>query len=236
MDGREATENVTALATLRGLIESISNGDHGNHNQAQNGGISESVARLIAAALAQVSQSLLPGQVHDRPEGSKAEQVTPTSDGDKANALSEGLGADGIVQYGDISLGGDTSEVEREVEVAANDRPRPLCVKFPTSVRAKIITLRKQGCKYKDIARELGVSVSGVQKVWERFLATGMIHDRKPSSYAGRPRKYSQKAAEDQGEVCSKLVCHRQYVIWFTFIGWFSAICFPYSWPFRGVG
>ena len=208
MDGREATENATALATLRGLIESISNGDHGNGNEAQNGGISESVAQLIAAALAQVSQSLLPGQAaHDRPEGSKPEQTTPTTEGVKANVLSEGAGTAGLVQYGDVSVGAGTSEVETEVEVAASDRPRPLCYRLPTSVRAKIITLRKQGHKYKDIAHELGVSVSGVQKVWERFLATGMIHDRKPSTYAGRPRKYSQKAAGEQGEVCSKPAC-----------------------------
>lgn len=197
----EGSENVSALATLRGLIESVSNGDHGSQNQTQNGGISESVAQLIAAALAQVSQSLLAGQVEEGPEGNKAEETASTSGGDHVRLSSEGLGAGGLVEYQTMPAGGGASDVEREVEVAASDRPRPLCIKFPTSVRAKIVTLRKEGRKYKDIARELGVSVSGVQKVWERFLATGMIHDRKPSSYAGRPRKYSQKAAEEPGEV-----------------------------------
>ena len=36
--------------------------------------------------------------------------------------------------------------------------------------------MRKEGRKYKAIAKELGVSVSGVQKVWERFLATLFTH------------------------------------------------------------
>lgn len=46
--------------------------------------------------------------------------------------------------------------------------------------------------RYRDIARELGASVSGVQKVWERFLSTGTIGDKKPSPTIGRPRKFGK--------------------------------------------
>ena len=46
--------------------------------------------------------------------------------------------------------------------------------------------------RYRDIAKELGASVSGVQKVWERFLSTGTIGDRKPSLPVGRPRKFGK--------------------------------------------
>ena len=82
--------------------------------------------------------------------------------------------------------------VESIVEVAGYSiDQRPIGVKFPAEVRKKIVSMRKEGLKCRDIAKELGASVSGVQKVWERFLATGTIRDRKPSTYAGRPRKYS---------------------------------------------
>ena len=88
----------------------------------------------------------------------------------------------------------DATNVVSTVEVPMSEKPRPLCIKFPIELRKQIISMRKEGKLSKDIAKELKVSVSGVQKVWERFLATGMAHDRRPSTYAGRPRKstYSQ--------------------------------------------
>lgn len=82
------------------------------------------------------------------------------------------------------------NNVETTIEVPS-EKHKTLGIKFPVEVRRKIINLRKEGRKCKDIAKELGASVSGVQKVWERFLSTGRIHDRKPSTYAGRSRKYS---------------------------------------------
>ena len=81
------------------------------------------------------------------------------------------------------------NNVETTVEVPS-EKHKTLGIKFPVEVRRKIINMRKEGKKCKDIAKELGASVSGVQKVWERFLSTGRIHDRKPSTYAGRSRKY----------------------------------------------
>ncbi len=79
-----------------------------------------------------------------------------------------------------------------EIEVPTTVKKRPLCVKFPVDLRKRIIAMRKDGKKCVEVAKELHVSVSGAQKVWERFLATGTVHDRKPSTYAGRPRKYTQ--------------------------------------------
>ncbi len=72
-------------------------------------------------------------------------------------------------------------------------RKKPICIKFPIELRKRIIAMRKEGKKCMEVAKELHISVSGAQKVWERFLATGMVHDKKPSTYAGRPRKYNQE-------------------------------------------
>lgn len=82
--------------------------------------------------------------------------------------------------------------IETIVEVPTTVKRKPVWVKFPVELRKRIIAMRKEGKKYVEVAKELNISVSGAQKVWERFLATGLVHDRKPSTYAGRPRKYTQ--------------------------------------------
>ena len=86
------------------------------------------------------------------------------------------------------------NEEETAVEPTLVEEPKrkPMCVKIPVELRKRIIAMRKEGKKYIEVAKELHVSVSGAQKIWERFLATGTVHDQRPSTYAGRPRKYSQ--------------------------------------------
>ena len=84
------------------------------------------------------------------------------------------------------------------VEIPTTEKPRPLCIKFPIELRKRIIAIRKEGKKSKDIAKELKVSVSGVQKVWERFLATGMVHDRKPvPMQVGQGRAHTHRYASN---------------------------------------
>lgn len=84
--------------------------------------------------------------------------------------------------------------VDNTIEVPSSiDRHKNLGIKFSPDIRRKIINYRKGGKRYRDIAKELGASVSGVQKVWERFLSTGTIGDKKPLVSAGRPRKYGKQ-------------------------------------------
>ncbi len=136
--------------------------------------IPENVAQLLTAALSQVVQSPQDGDHHIITVQEDSQYLTPADN------------------------------VERTVEVSGYsiaDFQRPLGVKFPAEVRRRIVSMRKEGLKCKDIAKDLGASVSGVQKVWERFLATGTIRDRKPSSYAGRPKKYNNDVIKSE-EVC----------------------------------
>ena len=224
MEESAECDQAAVLSGIRGLIESVSGGDHGGQQQQQSPAIiSESVAQLIAAALNQVSQSI----------------VLTAQAGDQQKEQMENLEQNGVSKQGggpDDSTTPQVTElaqqvevqtvpcsvadnVESIVEIASSSRRKPICVKFPTELRKRIIDLRKEGRKYKDIAKDLGVSVSGVQKVWERFLATGMIHDRKPSTYAGRPRKFSLYSSE---EVC---VCMCVCVCVCVIIIEFNAAC-----------
>ena len=174
-------------AMLRGILESVATGE-----LARGGGSAENVAQLLAAAIAQVGQSILTAQ--GAPNG---EPCTSESAGqvDSETAMAEEETHFGINPQDSLQLQ-ESGELEdagvvTTVEIPTSQKPKPICVKFPIELRKQIIALRKEGIKCKDIAKQLKVSVSGAQKVWERFLATGTAHDRKPSSYAGRPRKYN---------------------------------------------
>ena len=209
-----AESDASNNAILRSLLELA-----GEENAQLTGGIggvnSENVAQLLAAAIAQVGQSILAGSGQSARGVGGSEGGVATAALDQTSSFSsENLPVNPV--SADSTASGDAAlfdlreayesvpqastlaitdaDVVSTVEVPANGKPRPLCVKFPIELRKQIISMRKSGKLSKDIAKELKVSVSGVQKVWERFLATGMAHDRKPSSYAGRPRKstYSQ--------------------------------------------
>ena len=158
----EADQN----AILRGLIENVTGGE-----LPRSGASIDTMAQLLAAAIAQVGQSIWTAQ--NQQGGEQVEDENAEIN---------------VVESYD-SEGG--SNIETTVEVPTSSSKKPICIKFPIELRKRIINMRKEGVKCKEIAKTLNVSVSGVQKVWERFLATGMVHDRKPSSYAGRPRKYT---------------------------------------------
>ena len=213
-----AESDASNNAILRSLLELA--GEENAQLTGGSGGVnSENVAQLLAAAIAQVGQSILAGSGQSArgvggPEGGVAAGETAalnqTSSSSSENlpvnpesAVSTASGDAAVFDLREAyesvpqasTLAITDADVVSTVEVPANGtKPRPLCVKFPIELRKRIISMRKSGRLSKDIAKELKVSVSGVQKVWERFLATGMAHDRKPSSYAGRPRKstYSQ--------------------------------------------
>lgn len=185
---------------LRGIIESVAAGDIQR---------SENVAQLLVAAITHVRQSMITAQGPDAQVGpvqapidnpvvAPAAPDVANSEGAESNfSLNPQIPLNSfttLTTTTDLSDEG-TSGYEDSAEAAAApssaSRPKPICIKFPIELRKRIIAQRKEGRKCKDIAKELKVSVSGVQKVWERFLATGMVHDRKPSTYAGRPRKYT---------------------------------------------
>lgn len=194
-------------AILRNLLESLAS----EENAQLVGSNSDNVAQLLAAAIAQVGHSILVGHtnqavataVSSEPEcGVPVERsVDPLAPGSSDNLpinpqtanTSDAAVFDLRDAYESVpqasTLAVQDANVISTVEVPTTEKPRPLCIKFPIELRKQIISMRKQGKLSKDIAKELKVSVSGVQKVWERFLATGMAHDRKPSTYAGRPRK-----------------------------------------------
>ena len=146
--------------------------------------IPDNVAQLLTAALSQVVQS-----PQDEDNTSADDQLIVDNDTNRQYLT-------------------PADNVERTVEVAGYSitDQRPLGVKFPAEVRRRIVSMRKEGLKCKDIAKDLGASVSGVQKVWERFLATGTIRDRKPSSYAGRPKKYNNTPTVKPDEVNEDIV------------------------------
>ena len=220
---RMAAEGETSNnAILRSLLELAAGGEEGAQQQlAASGGVSsENVAQLLAAAIAQVGQTILAGSSQpqggggsEREGGAEEEASQQTTSSSTENlpvnpltAIPDASGNGGVFDLREAyesvpqastldNVVPDDTDVVSTVEIAAaSEKPRPLCVKFPLELRRRIISTRKSGKLCKDIAKELKVSVSGVQKVWERFLATGMAHDRKPSTYAGRPRKstYSQ--------------------------------------------
>ena len=115
-----------------------------------------------------------------------------------AAALGQVSGEGGVsnddVTYQEID---PVDNVDNTIEVpSSNEKQKTLGIKFSPDIRRKIINFRKGGKRYRDIAKELGASVSGVQKVWERFLMTGTIDDRKPSVPAGRPKKFPSREEE----------------------------------------
>lgn len=193
-------------AILRNLLESLAS----EENAQLAGSNSDNVAQLLAAAIAQVGHSILVGQANQavaavvssesecRPPVERIDSVAPGSSSNlPVNPQTANTSDAAVFDIRDAyesvpqasTLAVQDANVVSTVEVPTTEKPRPLCIKFPIELRKQIISMRKQGKLSKDIAKELKVSVSGVQKVWERFLATGMAHDRKPSTYAGRPRK-----------------------------------------------
>ncbi len=122
----------------------------------------DNVAQLLAAAIAQAG--------HSNVQVSLDHQSETNQDLDINSLVAEKTG----------SLD--------QLKVISPNKQRGTCVKLPIKVRKQIIAMRKEGKKCREIAKELKASTSGVRKVWERFLATGMVHDLKPNS--GRPRKY----------------------------------------------
>ena len=203
-------------ATLRNLLESLASEDL----NVPIGANSENVAQLLAAAIAQFGHSILVGQGTQAlaaaavggAEGGAVEKVIDLVASSCSNqnltvnpqaaSNSDAVVFDLREAYESVpptsTLGLHDADVVSTIEIPTTDKPRPLCIKFPIELRKQIISMRKEGKLSKDIAKLLKVSVSGVQKVWERFLATGMAHDRKPSTYAGRPRKstYTQVRGE----------------------------------------
>ena len=166
-------------AVIRGIIESMVSGEI-----SPKGVSADNVAQLLAAAIAQAGQNML-----------SVQGVTQTQQDISASIQAQAQGGESV-NFDVNSFGTEkTNTPEHEqldtsgsLEALTPDKPRLLCVKLPIELRKRIIALRKEGKKCREIAKELKVSVSGVRKVWERFLDTGMVHDRKPHS--GRPRKY----------------------------------------------
>ena len=177
-------------AALRNFLESVAGADI-----QLAGGSADNMAQLLAAVIAQAGQNILSAQSNasqlpeSEPTTSPSGETTagPNGTNFEINPQESALVVpeDYVTQVPD-----EDANVSTTVEVPTSEKPKPICIKFPIELRKQIIGKRKEGMKSKDIAKELGVSVSGVQKVWERFLSTGMVHDRKPSTYAGRPRKY----------------------------------------------
>lgn len=174
-------------AVLRNLLATIQGNDGGS-----SGGQTDSVSQLLAAAMAQFGKSSL--NVSANTAETEALSNSSVDSGPPCNQ--DGLHLEFNPQVADTFCVGaeerDFHEIglENTVEVPTSIKKKPICVKLPIDVRKKIILMRKEGKKSVDVAKELHVSVSGAQKVWERFLATGNVHDRRPSTYAGRPRKY----------------------------------------------
>ena len=152
---------------LRNILANIQTGD--------SGGASDCVAQLLAAAVAQFGNNATAVSSTDLVQLNT--EINSSCDEQKLDP--EGVEAEVVVE-------------PTSVEVPTIVKRKAICMKFPIELRKQIIAMRKEGKKCVEVAKELHVSVSGAQKVWERFLATGTVHDRKPSTYAGRPRKYSQ--------------------------------------------
>ena len=170
-------------ALLRGIIASVVAGTGTELTQGAGG----DVAQLIAAAMTQLGQNIASLQ-----EGSELDESQNTIGAESELPAETHVHGEDIpfnpevarFEEEDTSVGGASSQDEEKPAKA-----KPICVKLSIEKRKRIIAMRKEGKKCKEIAKEVGVSVSGAEKVWERFLATGKVHDRKPSEYAGRPRK-----------------------------------------------
>lgn len=154
---------------------------------ANSDGTNDCVAQLLAAAVAQFgnnSASFSSSDMIVQDPQSTPDYIEGTSEGN-LNINPEVAGCYEVDEMKNDSI-------ENTVEVPTTVKRKPVWVKFPIELRKRIIAMRKEGRKYVEVAKELNISVSGAQKVWERFLATGLVHDRRPSTYAGRPRKSAQ--------------------------------------------
>lgn len=175
----EAEQN----ALLRGIIASVVAGSGTELPQAAGG--TDSVAQLIAAAMTQLGHNIISLQENIETQEESEETQNTVSPEQEAIAGPPNDDFSFNPEVAESPVGGAPSQVEEK----KSGKLRPICVKLPIETRKRIIAMRKEGKKCKEIAKELKVSVSGAEKVWERFLATGKVHDRKPSEYAGRPRK-----------------------------------------------
>ena len=160
---------------IRNLLANIQAGE-----SSCSGGNTDCMAQLLAAAVAQFGSATI---------DSDSVSARPCSSDGNAGALEHNFHIN--PEGGEVCEAADTM-VESTVEVPTTIKRKVQCIKFPVELRKRIIAMRKEGKKSVEVAKELHVSVSGAQKVWERFLATGTVHDRKPSTYAGRPRKSTQ--------------------------------------------
>jgi hypothetical protein len=155
---------------MRNLLASIQVGD------ASSSGTTDCMAQLLAAAVAQFGNG-------NAPDPNVVSEDPVAVEADPKHHYREG---------GDVYEVVEDGVIQSTVEVPTTVKRKLQCVKFPVELRKRIIAMRKEGKKSVEVAKALNVSVSGAQKVWERFLATGTVHDRKPSTYAGRPRKSTQ--------------------------------------------
>lgn len=153
-----------------------------NIQAGESTGSGDCMAQLLAAAVAQFGSNTLDSDSVSAGPCSADENVEAGALGRNFHINPEG---------GEVCESSDPV-VESTVEVPTTIKRKVQCMKFPVELRKRIIAMRKEGKKSVEVAKELHVSVSGAQKVWERFLATGTVHDRKPSTYAGRPRKSTQ--------------------------------------------
>lgn len=172
-------------ALLRGIIASVVAGTGTELPQGAGG----EVAQLIAAAMTQLGQNIV--NLHVGGELDESQNTMGAESELSAGANVQGQGED--IQFNPEVAGLEEEQVggasSQDEEKPAPAKAKPICVKLSIEKRKRIIAMRKEGKKCKEISKEVGVSVSGAEKVWERFLATGKVHDRKPSEYAGRPRK-----------------------------------------------
>lgn len=173
---------------IRNLLANIQTGDN-----ATSSGSTDCVAQLLAAAAAaQLGSNAVTTYNTDTVDANAQASLNGT---EVANNREEQNITFNPILTSDIDGGElhDETVVETTIEVPTTVKRKPLCVKYPVELRKRIIAMRKEGKRCVEVSKELHVSVSGAQKVWERFLATGTVHDRKPSTYAGRPRKYSHQ-------------------------------------------
>ena len=154
------------------------------------GGTSDCVAQLLAAAVAHIGNNAMTVSTADNDSLDVPNSTIDSEDAGNQDHTNFEFNPQEACDYD------EESGVETTVEVPVNIKRKPICIKFPIELRKRIIAMRKEGKKCVEVAKELHISVSGAQKVWERFLATGMVHDRKPSTYAGRPRKYIQQVCK----------------------------------------
>ncbi len=158
-------------AAVRNILETVMSGEF-NSNSVPN----ESMAQLLAAAIAQAGNPSIQVSYHNKQSNTTTgiQDQSEQSDFDINPLIPEKT---------------NQQQLDQRKSISSDTKQRTLFTKFPIEVRRQIIAMRKDGKKSLQIAKELKASASGVRKVWERFLATGMVHDLKPTN-SGRPRKY----------------------------------------------